>query len=196
MHHGLPTKPPWRPINFILNFLTAYLQSLLILLIIVFFEPEAPPRYNPKSRRAPQTWVKACANKAKVQLARLCGKLEETMYAVLRSTSSQRHRTKRNFRFRFTYLAKRVKAPNISTFPAYALHGAVTSRLDSSLRHTHFDTDSVPLRVDNCTSRSMSPYVSNFITPLQPEHYMRVQGMVEKVGGLQTGTIQWKIEDD
>jgi hypothetical protein len=42
----------------------------------------------------------------------------------------------------------------------------------------------------------MSLYVSDFITPLQPEHYMRVQGIVEKVGGLQTGAIQLKIKDN
>jgi hypothetical protein len=109
VHHGLPTKPPWRPINLILNFLTAYLQSLLILLIIVCFEPEKQLRYLPKSQRAPPTWINACANKAKVQLARLCGKLEETMYAVLRSTSSHQHHTKRNFAFDLLTLLSGLK---------------------------------------------------------------------------------------
>jgi hypothetical protein len=70
------------------------------------------------------------------------------------------------------------------------------SQHNMPLHKAHFDTNSVPLRIDNCASRSISPDPNNFITPLASEHYKRVQGLIEQVGALQTGTIQWQIKDD
>ena len=63
-------------------------------------------------------------------------------------------------------------------------------------RFVHFDTDSQLLRICNCTTRSILPYVDDFITPLSPLQRRKIQGIIEQVGELMTGTIQWQIEDD
>jgi len=63
-------------------------------------------------------------------------------------------------------------------------------------REVHFDTDSYPVRIDNCASFSISPYTTDFITTLKPEPSLKVQGIGGLVEDVMTGTIQWEIEDD
>jgi Reverse transcriptase (RNA-dependent DNA polymerase)/GAG-pre-integrase domain len=60
-----------------------------------------------------------------------------------------------------------------------------------------FDTDSVPIKVDNCCTRTMSPHIGDFVGLMTPVKGKFVQG----IGGtssaiLNQGTIRWKINDD
>ena len=63
-------------------------------------------------------------------------------------------------------------------------------------RQAPFDTDSGLLRIDNCATRSISPYTEDFIGKLTPLPNRKVQGIGGKVGRLMSGTIKWDIEDD
>jgi hypothetical protein len=58
-----------------------------------------------------------------------------------------------------------------------------------------YDTDSKLIRIDNCASYSISFDKNDFITPLKPVK-QKVKGLGGVLEGLQTGTIEWMIEDD
>jgi hypothetical protein len=62
-------------------------------------------------------------------------------------------------------------------------------------RRINFDTDSSPLKVDNCATRSLSPFSDDFISSLTPIPN-RIRGIGGTSGDLMLGTIKWKIEDD
>jgi hypothetical protein len=68
--------------------------------------------------------------------------------------------------------------------------------LAAQTRHVIFDTDSVPIRVDNCATDSISNNRQDFEGPVTP-----VRGRVKGISGysnpgIQRGTIAWNIEDD
>ena len=59
-----------------------------------------------------------------------------------------------------------------------------------------FDTDSVPLRIDNCATASLLPHKSDFIGVLVP-----VRRRIHGIGGsvqcdIMMGTLRFSIEDD
>ena len=59
-----------------------------------------------------------------------------------------------------------------------------------------FDTDSIPIRVDNCATASISNNLKDFEGPLTP-----VRGRVKGISGytnvgMKKGIIKWDIEDD
>ena len=58
-----------------------------------------------------------------------------------------------------------------------------------------YDTDSKLIRIDNCASYSISFDKNDFITPLKPVR-QKVKGLGGVLDGLQTGTIEWMVEDD
>ena len=60
----------------------------------------------------------------------------------------------------------------------------------------HFDTDSGMLRVDNGATASLSPYISDFITDLEPDPHHVIQGVGGTLDGIMTGTLKFMIEDD
>ena len=66
-----------------------------------------------------------------------------------------------------------------------------------SQRPIIFDTDSTSLKIDNCASYSISPFIEDFIgVPIPVHDKMRsVFGKNEKVQ-IMKGTVHWKIEDD
>jgi Reverse transcriptase (RNA-dependent DNA polymerase)/GAG-pre-integrase domain len=60
-----------------------------------------------------------------------------------------------------------------------------------------FDTDSVPIKVDNCCTRTMSPYITDFVgvmTPVSGKYVQGISGTSSAI--LNQGTIRWKITDD
>jgi len=59
----------------------------------------------------------------------------------------------------------------------------------------YFDTDSVPLQVDNCSSKCLSPCSTDFIGILTPIH-KRIKGIGGYATGIMQGPLKWKIEDD
>jgi hypothetical protein len=66
-------------------------------------------------------------------------------------------------------------------------------------RATRFDTDSVPIRIDNCCSQSLSHDILDFIPDTIHDSPQRVT--IKGFGNsstpiLQCGTIQWRILDD
>jgi hypothetical protein len=60
-----------------------------------------------------------------------------------------------------------------------------------------FDTDSIPIRVDNCATASISNDLKDFEGPVTPVRG-RVKGITGYTNniGMMRGTIAWKIEDD
>ena len=68
--------------------------------------------------------------------------------------------------------------------------------LHASASNTEFDTDSYPIKVDNCATRCMSPVKSDFIGPFKPVR-VRVKGFFgDKVMNIYEATLRWHIDDD
>jgi hypothetical protein len=70
---------------------------------------------------------------------------------------------------------------------------------EDPVRATRFDTDSVPIRIDNCCSRSLSHDISDFIpdTDYDSPQRITIKGFGNSSSSiLQCGTIQWRILDD
>ena len=67
--------------------------------------------------------------------------------------------------------------------------------LGTSKRYSKFDTDSKPIRIDNCASYCISNDMSDFIHPPKAIQ-KRIKGLAGSLGNLKQGTIRWKIEDD
>jgi len=66
---------------------------------------------------------------------------------------------------------------------------------DLQARRTRFDTDSKPIRVDNCASKCISPHIEDFIDCPVPVR-RRIKALKGYIGDIRKGTIQWQIEDD
>ena len=49
--------------------------------------------------------------------------------------------------------------------------------------------------VDNGASASITPYLTNFITPTQPIN-SKVKGIGGHAQAMYKGTIQWKVQDN
>ena len=73
----------------------------------------------------------------------------------------------------------------------------MAGRIEPATSKVKFDTDSAEVGIDNRTSFTMSGYVKDFITPIQPTNNYRIRGISGahlNVDGI--GTIKWRIEDD
>ena len=58
-----------------------------------------------------------------------------------------------------------------------------------------FDTDTFPIRIDNCVTATISHRIEDFVGPLKPIH-RKVKGIGGSIGNVQCGTIRWRIDDD
>jgi hypothetical protein len=58
-----------------------------------------------------------------------------------------------------------------------------------------FDSDSRPIRIDNCASFCISNEKKDFVSPLRPLN-RKLKGIGGTLNNIQSGTIQWAIEDD
>lgn len=65
-------------------------------------------------------------------------------------------------------------------------------------KEMYFDTDSFPIKVDNCCTTSISPSLEDFIPEtLQPVHTKCIAGISGiRIPITQKGTLCWKIIDD
>jgi hypothetical protein len=65
-------------------------------------------------------------------------------------------------------------------------------------RKVIFDTDSIPIRVDNCATASISNDLKDFEGPVTPVRgrVKGITGYTNNTTGMMRGTIAWKIEDD
>ena len=80
-------------------------------------------------------------------------------------------------------------------FTAIAAQSTATS--PTQARMAHFDTDSYPIKVDNCCTRSISSYIGDFINPPVLLRTRRVKGVQGYVSGpIYQGTLRWHILDD
>ena len=58
-----------------------------------------------------------------------------------------------------------------------------------------FDTDSIPLCIDNCATKCLSPYIDDFETaPISTNQ--TIKGIGGAMNDVMIGTISWSIEDD
>jgi hypothetical protein len=69
------------------------------------------------------------------------------------------------------------------------------ARVKQQPGRARYDTDSKRIRIDNCASYSISFNKNDFITPLKQVR-QKVKGLGGVLDGLQTGTIEWMVEDD
>ena len=67
---------------------------------------------------------------------------------------------------------------------------------DEDKRIMHFGTDSYLIGVDNRTSYSMTPSITDYVTPLDPVDGVFVRGIGGFVKVQGKGSVLWKITDD
>ena len=84
--------------------------------------------------------------------------------------------------------------PSINAICVYTAQ-VYKARVKQQPGKARYDTDSKLIRIDNCASYSISFDKNDFITPLKPVR-QKVKGLGGVLDGLQTGTIEWTIEDD
>jgi hypothetical protein len=86
-------------------------------------------------------------------------------------------------------MGKDVKVPNPIEYDNYAISMNSTTR---------FDTDSCPVKIDNCCTQTISGFRNDFI----PGTLRRVNNLVvrgfsnSKTNITHMGTVQWTIVDD
>ena len=77
--------------------------------------------------------------------------------------------------------------PIIEAFP--------TTYKENQNKAIHWDSDGQQLMVDNGASASITPYLTDFITPPQPIN-SKVKGIGGHAQATYKGTVQWKVQDD
>jgi hypothetical protein len=112
--------------------------------------------------------------------------------------SLQGSRSRSKLKYKYTRLpCTRSKSRNISRKLCILQQAIIAlSALGGTAAMTaSFDTDSRPIRIDNCATACISNRIEDFVGPLQPSS-RQLQGIGNAMGDLQEGTIHWDIEDD
>jgi hypothetical protein len=177
--------------------LTVYFMVSAALLVDCWLWGLTPPlrqkSYVPKAKRPVITrtmyaclafickWVKEKAETFEILVYQLCKTKRKKRTQVKRRSSGSR-----------TYLRPAMKRITI----AYCMTTRINEKTDKYKHSVHFDTDSRLLRIDNCATRSISPYIKDFINPPIAVKDKKVKGIGGLVSNVMTGTIQWKIEDN
>jgi hypothetical protein len=79
----------------------------------------------------------------------------------------------------------------------HSLHAFVTNAKNSKSKSMCFDTDSFPIKVDNCCTCRISPHIGDFIGPVQVVKDRAVQSFNGQVTPVKhKGMIRWMIDDD
>lgn len=77
-------------------------------------------------------------------------------------------------------------------------HIAYTASSQGNTEKTVFDTDSFPIKIDNCCTRTMTPHRRDFvkgsITPVHNKFVSGYGGSLTKI--THKGTVAWKVLDD
>ena len=104
----------------------------------------------------------------------------------------RKRRTSSYARVRYSALRRKERHPRqIPLALSVALLG--TTRGHTNL--CTFDSDSQPIRIDNCASRSISNDKRDFIGPLVPAKGT-IRGLTGAAARPYQGTIKWAITDD
>ena len=90
---------------------------------------------------------------------------------------------------------KRVKGSRMLCIAFVAFTASITQAQVQQPSAPIFDSDSRPLYVDNCASRSISSWIEDFVDPPKPIK-RKLEGVASTTHGLSIGTIKWTIEDD
>ena len=169
---------------------TALTAAALILMINLLFlgwlsvhEPKVTqPSHTPKSQRMPKSqWIKA-------YLKLIQG--PNIHWPSKRMTTTSRPRSRRSgYPLGYKRKMKRKSTPHtiVEAFPM--------TYKENQNKAIQWDTDGQQLMVDNGVSVSITPYLTDFITPPQPIN-SKVKGIRGHAQATYEGTIQWKIQDD
>ena len=169
---------------------TALTAAALILMInllflgwLSFHEPKVTqPSHTPKSQLMPKSqWIKA-------YLKLIQG--PNIHWPSKRMTTTSRPRSRRSgYPLGYKRKMKSKSTPHtiVEAFPM--------TYKENQNKAIQWDTDGQQLMVDNGVSVSITPYLTDFITPPQPIN-SKVKGIRGHAQATYKGTIQWKIQDD
>ena len=177
------------------EFLRAMLYAALIVYMI-FWDSVPRDHYVPKSKRSILTRM----------AYEYCGLLKSWLkpawkrweYFVF-SMKTNNHRRKGTKSF-----GSNAKQSN-QVFPPYRkrkrrnlirLICVMHASNDLRARRTNFDTDSKPIRVDNCASKCISPHIEDFVDCPVPVKCRKIKGISGTLSDVRKGTLKWQIEDD
>ena len=90
---------------------------------------------------------------------------------------------------------RRTKSNDQCNFTAMSAIMAMSAARLKPRRIVRFDSDSKRIRIDNCASFCISNDPTDFITTLKPVK-KKLKGLGGTLTKVQSGTIQWDIEDD
>ena len=157
--------------------------NVLFLGWLSFYEPKpAPPSYIPKSQRMPKSqWIKA-------YLKFLRGApIHWSRHSITTTTGQRSRRSGYPLGYKRKTKRKRKPTPLVEAFP--------TTYNDKQIKTIHWDSDGQPLMVDNGASASITPHLTDFISPPKPIN-SKVKGIGGHAQATYKGTVQWKIQDD
>ena len=157
--------------------------NLLFLGWLSFYEPKTePPSYTPKSQRMSKSqWIKAYLKfiqGANIHWAR---------HSITTTTGQRSRRSGYPLGYKRQIKRKRNPPPMVDAFP--------TTNTDKQIKTIHWDSDGQPLMVDNGASASITPHLTDFISPPKPIN-SKVKGIGGHAQAMYKGTLQWKIQDN
>ena len=125
--------------------------------------------------------------------------IECTISSLHTRTACERKQTRNNLFIRSQAHHRPRKKINLCRL-ACIVHVTVCAThvaANSTTSRAIFDTDSIPIRVDNCATASISNNLKDFQGPLAPARG-RIKGITGYTHntGMMRGTIAWSIEDD
>jgi hypothetical protein len=162
---------------------------------VLFYEPFSRSHlYVPKSQHGMMR-LKAYeyCGYLKTWIKRGLKRLETSISNLNSRTSRQRRDTKKWSRILFGSRPRPRKRLNIvrSMCIILAMHAA-SGQPDKRLP---FDTDSKPLKVDNCTTASITPCLADCVTtPIKVRN--KVEGIGGSISEVYKTTIKWSFEDN
>lgn len=161
---------------------------VIIVAAIMTTEPmwkDQAPEYVPKRKR--WTW----GHKVWTRVLRDRDKLLEWMdrkayYGLLNTKVKNKRRVP---------LGRRT-TPGVATSRGRQRIFTVLHSTSRQGNHCQWDSDSKPIRVDNCATRSISNDISDFVTAPVPMPGYSIGGIGGRLNQCMTGTIHWTIQDD
>ena len=118
-------------------------------------------------------------------------KLQHIELLVHKYCKTNRKRCRRLKRLSLLHWLPRVKKRRIQRLSIICFKAS-----GNTTKSYHFDTDSRPIRVDNCATRCISPFIDDFVGPPILAKHQRIKGIIGSTGQVMFGTIRWHIEDD
>ena len=157
--------------------------NLLFLGWLSYHEPKtSTPSYTPKSQQMPKSqWIKAYLKLFQGTTIHWPSKWMSTTNGPRSRQSGYPLGYKRKTKW------KSKPPPIIEAFP--------TTYKENQNEAIHWDSNGQQLIVDNGASASITPHLTDFISPLQPIN-SKVKGIGGHAQATYKGTVQWKIQDD